>query len=75
MVFFDSGLIVAFFDNFAFSLAANSCLTLRPMASTSTLYAVAASRRTCAAFCRVAAWRMVISTNRPPSALSSARRR
>jgi hypothetical protein len=36
-----------------FSFAANSCLTLRLMASTSTLYAVQASRSTCAAVCRV----------------------
>jgi hypothetical protein len=43
----------------AFSFAANSCLTLRLMASTSTLYAVVASRSTCAAFCLVAACRMV----------------
>jgi hypothetical protein len=39
------------------------------------LYAVVASRSTCAAFCFVAACRMVISISKPPNALSSAWRR
>ena len=42
---FVGGFGVAFLVDLAFSFAANSCLTVAEMASTSTLYAVAASRR------------------------------
>jgi hypothetical protein len=39
------------FAAFAWSLAANSCLTLAAMSSVSTLYTVAASRKMCEALC------------------------
>lgn len=58
-----------------FSFAANSCFTLRAMASVFTLYVLAASRRTVAVFVLDAASRMAVSIIRRESVLSSARRR
>src|ERR1035437_8902662 len=75
LAFGGAAFAAGFGASLAFSFAANSCLTLRLMASTSTLYAVAASRSTWAAVCRVAACRMVISTSKPLNAPSSARRK
>jgi hypothetical protein len=63
---------VAFRAACVFSFAANSCLTLRLMASASTLYAAVASRSTCAAFCLVAAFYKRGCQEKHPS--SSARR-
>ena len=57
----------SFLAALTFYFVANSCLTLGEMTSVSTLYAVAASRSTCAAFCRVAAWRMQTLRSSPLS--------
>lgn len=65
----------ALFASFALSFAVNSCLTLTEMASVSTLYKLAASRRTVAAFVREAASKMAVSTSSRESVTSSARRR
>jgi hypothetical protein len=62
---------VVFLD---FSLAADSCFTLRVMASVPTLYVLAASRWTMAGFEREVASRMLVSTSGRESVPSSARR-
>jgi hypothetical protein len=53
LAFCGRAFVADFLVSFALSFAANSCLTLRPIASASTLYAVAASRST---VLRSAAW-------------------
>ena len=70
---FAAGFGSILFCDLAFSFAANSCFTLKAIASVSTLYVWAAARRTFPpSDCVLAESRMTVSTISFPSALSSA---